>query len=61
MSLEIKEVHIKTTVNCNDDQKNINQDSSNANDSVKYSENINIIISECVEQVLEILKNKSER
>jgi hypothetical protein len=58
MPIEIKELHIRVTVNATDVKSSYQQ----ADNSGKSSEgNRQAIISECVEQVLEILQNKSER
>jgi uncharacterized membrane-anchored protein len=58
MPIEIKELHIKVTVNATEgaspNQQTVTQDSKSDVDRQN-------IISECVEQVLEILQNKSER
>jgi len=60
MPLEIKEVVIKTTVNSGDDRSN-KADRPLTDVSDSSAVDIQKIVSECVDQVLEILKNKSER
>ena len=58
MPIEIKELHIRVTVNATDGRSSDQQ----TNNSCKSSEgDRQAIISECVEQVLEILQNKLER
>ena len=58
MPIEIKELHIRVTVNATDGRSSDQQ----TNNSGKSSEgDRQAIISECVEQVLEILQNKLER
>ncbi len=58
MPIEIKELHIKVAVNTPSAQPS----SSNAPSAPNAgSVDVNAIVAECVEQVLEILKNKSER
>lgn len=58
MPIEIKELHIKVTVSTPPTA------ASSGSASVTPSEaggDVNTIVAECVEQVLEILKQKSER
>ena len=57
MPIEIRELHIRVTVNATDGASSGQGVSAGQNrESDKES-----IIAECVEQVLEILQNKSER
>ncbi|MDH7444142.1 DUF5908 family protein [Aquimarina sp. 2201CG14-23] len=53
-AIEIKELHIKINVD-NESKK------SGANDSKKSSGNKDMIIAECVEQVMEIIAKQTER
>jgi len=60
MPIEIKELNIKATVQndcgANEDCGPKNQSSANPSDS-----QVNAIVAQCVEQVLNILKEKQER
>jgi hypothetical protein len=57
MPIEIKELHIKVTVNSPQTQPS---DSAVAG-ATSADTDVNAIVAECVEQVLEILKHKAER
>ena len=54
MGIEIKELHIK--INVDNDNK-----ASSASGSQKSGGNKDIIIAECVEQVMEIIAKQTER
>ncbi len=56
MPIEIRELNIKAYVDDSTGQKN-----EKAMADKKIPENVESIITACVEQVLEILKNKEER
>jgi len=58
MPVEIKELHIKVTVNATDGASPNQQTVIAGNKSDVDRQNI---IAECVEQVLEVLQNKLER
>ena len=58
MPVEIKELHIKVTVNATEGASPNQQTVSSGNKSDLDRQNI---IAECVEQVLEVLRIKSER
>ncbi|MFA6040429.1 MAG: DUF5908 family protein [Methylophilus sp.] len=59
MPIEIKELHIKVTVNSPQSQSS---DSTVAGSTAAdIGADVNTIVAECVEQVLEILKHKAER
>jgi hypothetical protein len=59
MPVEIKELHIRVTVNAVEGKPSEKQTTGNAGKSSDGDRQA--IIAECVEQVLEILQNKSER
>lgn len=52
-AIEIKELHIKINVDSNK--------SAGTNNSKKSGSDKEVIIAECVEQVMEIINDKSER
>ncbi len=58
MPVEIKELHIRVTVNATEGSPSNQQTVSSENKSDLDRQNI---IAECVEQVLEVLRIKSER
>ncbi len=58
MPVEIKELHIRVTVNATEGSPSNQQTVSSGNKSDLDRQNI---IAECVEQVLEVLRIKSER
>ncbi len=58
MPIEIKELHIRVTVNATEGALSERQPVSGGKSSDSDRQ---AIIAECVEQVLEILQNKSER
>jgi hypothetical protein len=58
MPLEIRELHIKVTVN---EPLQGQQPAAPAADPVKSDEEKQSIIRQCVDEVLEILNNKTER
>lgn len=59
MPIEIKELHIRVSVNVpQGEQVAASQTSAGGSDS---GEEKDAIVAECVEQVLEILRNKMER
>ncbi|WP_299260794.1 DUF5908 family protein [uncultured Aquimarina sp.] len=53
-AIEIKELHIKINVD-NEKSKSV------SNDSKKSESNKDVIIAECVEQVMEIIAKQTER
>jgi hypothetical protein len=59
MPVEIKELHIRVTVNATEGMPSERQTGGNTGKSSEGERQA--IITECVEQVLEILQNKSER
>lgn len=59
MPVEIKELHIRVTVNAAEGKPSEKQTTGNIGKSSDGDRQA--IIAECVEQVLEILQNKSER
>lgn len=59
MPVEIKELHIRLTVNATEGTPSEPQ--TGGNDVKSSDAERQAIIAECVEQVLEILQNKSER
>ncbi|MFZ3088485.1 MAG: DUF5908 family protein [Methylotenera sp.] len=58
MPIEIKELHIKVTVNTPPSEA---PSGGAPNTPSEGSGDVNAIVAECVEQVLDILKHKSER
>lgn len=63
MPILIREIHIKLAVNAPAQQSGNNTPARNtggANAEVRTDNNRELIIAECVEQVLEILKAKNE-
>ncbi|MGD7035305.1 DUF5908 family protein [Methylotuvimicrobium buryatense] len=62
MPIEIKELHIKVTVNP-PEEGNLRQEPGNAGRGGAAGNPIDqdALIAECVEQVLQILQNKTER
>ncbi|EZH71842.1 hypothetical protein ATO12_05540 [Aquimarina atlantica] len=61
MPLQIKELYVKVTVNANEQQGSPEQEADTATESGSESAmNKDQIIAECVEQVIEILKEKME-
>lgn len=58
MPVEIKELHIRVTVNAMEGSESEKQTGNAAKSSEGDRQ---ALIAECVEQVLEILQNKSER
>lgn len=63
MPILIREIHIKLAVNAPAQQSGNNappRNNSGANAEVRADDNRELIIAECVEQVLEILKAKNE-
>ncbi|WP_341328756.1 DUF5908 family protein [Methylotuvimicrobium sp. KM2] len=62
MPIEIKELHIKVTVNP-PEAGSLRQESGNAGKggSAEKPVDKDALIAECVEQVLQILQNKAER
>ena len=57
MALEIKELHIKVTVN----QPSQGQQSAAPSTGAKADDDKEAIISQCVDEILEIIDNKKER
>ena len=60
MSLQIKELHIRVTMNADKEQGEPEETSATPEASGVQSMNKGEIIAECVEQVMEILKEKME-
>jgi len=60
MPLQIKEVHINLTVNTNQNQSASEQGNAVSGSVNSPSANKGDLIAECVEQVMEILKEKME-
>lgn len=56
MPIEIKEVHIKAVI-----QEETSRPVANSNAITSTTQQMNTIIEQCVEQVLNILKEKQER
>jgi hypothetical protein len=63
MPIEIKELHIRVTVNASGSGEgaSANAPARSASPSKTDGADKEAIVAECVEQVLEILQNKSER
>lgn len=63
MPIEIKELHIRIAVNTSQNgQPSGNETANDQNSSRLTSDNAKeMLVAECVEQVLQILKNKKER
>jgi hypothetical protein len=59
MPLEIKELHIKVTVN--QPQQGTTENSVSPAQNDKQDEAKEAIINQCIEEVLEIMSNKKER
>ena len=58
MPLEIRELIVKASVNANMFEQETKQDTCSSDDN---SQDIDVIVAACVEQVLAILKDRSER
>lgn len=61
MPIEIKELHIRVAVNAAPSGKEPAAQSASASGAKSGSANKDALVAECVEQVLQILQNKSER
>ena len=61
MPIEIKELHIRMTVNANDNQSSAGRTATATQGSPSQATNNEALIAECVEQVLQILPQKLER
>ena len=60
MPLQIKELHIKVNVNSENESETTATGAESSGAGLENSQNNDLLISECVEQVMEILKEKME-
>lgn len=62
MPIEIRELHIKVSVSSPDTSQVSGRNNSSGTDSaINRRDNTEEIVAACVEKVMEILKNKTER
>lgn len=61
MPIEIKELHIRVAVNVPQGGQAENKAATVDSGKSQRSEEVDAIVAECVEQVLDILRNKMER